>query len=167
MSEEQLRAVTPKKREQGKNLTTAEKNAAQNMFLEVFSERGNVLLACKAAGITRTTLYRWKEKPQFLKLYEASLEDAKDNIKAEIYRRGHDGVDEPLLNMGKPVYDDDGKIMMVKKYSDSLLMFHAKMLMPEYRDRQKVEHSGPNGGPIESSFKVHVFYPEDKEDEGK
>lgn len=131
--------ATPKKRAQGQKLNVAEIGATQDAFLKDLSQHGNILLACKSANIDRSTFYRWKEKPQFLKRYEAALEDAKDTIKAEIFRRGHDGVDEPLISLGRPVYDDDGKLVMVKKYSDSLLMFHAKMLMPEYRDRQQVD----------------------------
>lgn len=122
MSEEQQEA-TPKK------------SAAQDVFLESLAEHGIISLACKKAHINRSTFYRWKEKPQFKKLYDTALEDAKDNIKAEIYRRAHDGVEEPVYQLGK-------YCGTTTKYSDTLLIFHAKMLMPEYRDKQQVEHSG-------------------------
>ncbi len=137
---------------------TARKKTTQDLFLEEFAVHGNISLACRHAGVERSTVYRWKEKSDsFLIRYNLAFEEAKDNIRAEIYRRAHDGVEEPVLSQGQLVYayepvldedglqqkDDKGKPMwrrgeqvMVRKYSDTLLIFHAKMLMPEYRDKQ-------------------------------
>jgi hypothetical protein len=112
------------------------KRSKQDIFLEEFATHGNISLACRAAQVDRSTVYRWKEKSDsFLLRYNQAFEAAKDAIRAEIYRRGHDGVQEPVWQLGKYCGE-------VTKYSDTLLIFHAKMLMPEYRDKQLVEHSG-------------------------
>lgn len=112
------------------------KKAKQDIFLEEFARHGNITLACRTAQIDRKTVYRWKENSdRFLIRYNQAFEEAKDNIRAEIYRRGHDGWLEPQFSAGKRMGD-------VRKYSDTLLIFHAKMLMPEYREKQSVEVSG-------------------------
>ncbi len=103
------------------------KKTKQDLFLEEFAKHGNITLACRKAEIGRMTLYRWKEKSDtFLVRFNQAFEEAKDAIRAEIYRRGKEGW-------------DDG---VVHKYSDTLLIFHAKMLMPEYRDKSLIEMSG-------------------------
>ncbi len=116
---------TPKK-----NLTTKE---AQLAFLEAYARQANVMVAAKAAGIHRSTAYEWLEHDQdFSFAYHQAKEAAKDVIRAEIFRRGHDGWDEPVYQMG--YYAGT-----VHKYSDTLLIFHAKMLMPEYREKSQVD----------------------------
>jgi len=112
------------------------KKTKQDLFLEEFAKHGNITLACRKAEIGRMTLYRWKEKSDtFLVRFNQAFEEAKDAIRAEIYRRGKEGWDEPVFQQGK-------LIDTVRKYSDTLLIFHAKMLMPEYRDKSQIEMSG-------------------------
>lgn len=115
---------------------TPTKKTKQSMFLEEFAKHGIVSLACKAAGVQRSAVYRWKEQSDtFLFRFNQAFETAKDNIRAEVYRRAHDGVQEPVWQLGK-------YCGQVTRYSDTLLIFHAKMLMPEYRDKQQVELTG-------------------------
>src|SRR6266566_289944 len=116
---------TPKKR-----LSTKQK---QRLFLEVFAENANVLLSARAAGINRSTVYEWIEHDEdFFFAYNQAKEDAKDVLRAEIYRRGVAGWDEDVYQLGK--YRGT-----VRKYSDTLLIFHTKMLCPEYRDKQSLD----------------------------
>ena len=126
---------TPKK-----DLSTKDK---QRLFLDAYAEQANVMVAAKMAGIHRTTVYVWLETDEdFSFAYNQAKEDAKDTLRAEIYRRGKEGWDEPVYQMGYLA----GK---VRKYSDTLLIFHAKMLMAEYRDKQQLEVTGKDGGPIQ------------------
>jgi hypothetical protein len=112
------------------------KKARQRAFLSAFAEHANVLLSAKAAGISRQVVYQWLEHDEaFSFAYHQAKEDARDVIRAEIYRRGSEGWDEPVYQLGKYA----GK---VRKYSDTLLIFHAKMLMPEYRDKHSLEVKG-------------------------
>lgn len=126
---------------------TPKKRTKQDIFLEDFAIHGNISLACRAAAINRTTVYRWKETSDtFLLRYNQAFEEAKDNIRAEIYRRGHDGYYEDVMIAGKK--------QRLHKYSDTLLIFHAKMLMPEYREKQDINlHT--SGGIVET-YKVRL-----------
>lgn len=134
MSESQ-QTSTPKKA----RLTTT---ARKDMFLASFAQHGIVTRACRDAEIDRSTVYQWKEHDaEFLVRYNNALEEARDAIREEIRRRAQDGWDEDVYQLGRYA----GK---VHKYSDTLLIFHAKMLMPEYRDKQQIEMSGPGGGPV-------------------
>jgi len=116
---------TPKK-----DLSTKDR---QRLFLEAFSEHANVLLAARAADIDRTTVYTWLEHDEdFSFAYNQAKEDAKDVLRAEIYRRGKEGWDESIYELGVLT-------KTVRKHSDTLLIFHAKMLMPEYREKSTVD----------------------------
>jgi hypothetical protein len=109
------------------------KEERQLAFLEAYARQANVMVAARAAGIHRSTAYEWLEHDQdFSFAYHQAKEAAKDVIRAEIFRRGHDGWDEPVYQMG--YYAGT-----VHKYSDTLLIFHAKMLMPEYREKSQVD----------------------------
>ncbi len=114
-------------------MTDVQRANAQVVFLEAYAQQANVMVAAKAAGIHRTTVYDWLEHDEdFSFAYHQAKEAAKDVIRAEIFRRGHDGWDEPVYQMG--YYAGT-----VRKYDTTLLIFHAKMLMPEYRDKQQVD----------------------------
>jgi hypothetical protein len=109
------------------------KKAKQRLFLEAYAEHANVILSAHAAGVDRTTVYKWLEHDEdFSFAFNQAKEDAKDVLRAEIYRRGKEGWDES-------VYEAGVLMKTVRKYSDTLLIFHAKMLMPEYRDKQQID----------------------------
>lgn len=109
------------------------KKDKQRLFLAAYAEHANVLLSARAAHVDRTTVYKWLEHDEdFSFAYHQAKEDAKDVIRAEIYRRGKEGWDEPLYQSGILVD-------RVRKHSDTLLIFHAKMLMPEYREKSTLD----------------------------
>ncbi len=116
---------TPKK-----DLSTKDR---QHLFLEAFSEHANVLVSARAADISRRTVYEWLEHDEdFSFAYNQAKEDAKDVLRAEIYQRGKEGWDESVYEMGVLT-------KTVRKHSDTLLIFHAKMLMPEYREKTTLD----------------------------
>ncbi len=103
-------------------------------FLAAFRETGNVCLACKAANVGRSSHYRWLEKDsEYRAAFDQAKEDATDVLEAEAFRRAVEGVEEPTgWYKGKP----GGT---VRKYSDVLLIFLLKSLMPDrYRERVDV-----------------------------
>lgn len=101
----------------------------QRLFLEAFAEHANVLVSARAAGISRQIVYTWLEHDEdFSFAYNQAKEDAKDVLREEIYRRGKEGWEEDVYSFGK----FQGT---VRKYDTTLLIFHAKMLMPEYREK--------------------------------
>ena len=115
------KSLTPKK--------TRTKKEKQRAFLASYAEQANVLVAARAAGVSRQLVYQWLEHDEdFGFAYNQAKEDAKDVLRAEIFRRAHEGWDEDVYQLAKYAGT-------VHKYSDTLLIFHAKMLMPEYRDK--------------------------------
>jgi hypothetical protein len=61
------------------------------------------------------------------------------------------GYDEPVVSMGRIVTDSDGNPLLVKKYSDTLLVTLLKAHRPaKYLDRASVDTT-TGGKPLESS----------------
>jgi len=132
-----------RQRRQGQTMTDEERKRAQALFLESFRNNANVRLASSKAGIHRSLFYVWLEKDaEFSLEYKSAELDANDVVRAAIYQRAVMGVEEPVVAMGKVMYDKEGHMIMVKRYSDALLMRLASARMPEFRNDQKVEHSG-------------------------
>ena len=125
----------------------------QAAFLAELAVRGNVTDAALAAGVPRQTVYDWRTGDEaFAAAWDAALDEAADAMEREAWRRAIEGVDEPVFgSLGNN--QGSGEIGAVRKYSDTLLIFLMKGANPgKYRDRQQIEHSGPNGTPIQ-----HVF----------
>ena len=121
---------TPKKR--GGRMPAIRRKAAQAAFLAAFEQSANVTQGCRAADIARDTFYQWLEHDEaFSILYHQAEQIANDAIRAEIFRRGHDGYTEQVL-VG-------GKVQTVHKYSDTLLIFLAKARMSEFREKQTLD----------------------------
>ncbi len=134
--------------------------ARQKLFLEAYAEHANVLLAARAAGIHRTTVYKWQEHDtDFAFAFNQAKEDAKDTLRAEIYRRAVEGWDEPVYQLGK--YRG-----VVRKYDSTLLIFQAKMMMPEYREKQSVDVTSTSAQDMqviqETIMQALADYPEQK-----
>src|SRR5688572_7648171 len=127
----------PRKRQQGRRLTRRELVTTQTAFLEHYARTANVGESCRVAGISRQSVHRWLEHDEPFRLaYNQSRQESDDAIRSEIYRRAIEGVPEPVFHQGKCVGT-------VRKFSDVLLIFLAKSRMPEFRDKQAIEHSGP------------------------
>jgi hypothetical protein len=118
------------------------KDANQAAFLAAFRETGNVSLSAAAAGIERTTHYKWLDDDGYRARFDLAQDDAVDVLEAEARRRAVEGVDEPV---GWYQGVAGGT---VRKYSDTLLIFLMKGAAPhKYRERHDVEHSGSIGTP--------------------
>lgn len=138
---EQNNNSTPlaRKRRPGQKPSAEERARIQDVFLQSFSLTANVRAACLKAGIDRRTIYEWAEHDQgFSMRYEIAKKDADDLIRAELFRRGVQGYEKPVISMGKMVLDKDGKPMMERVYSDNLLSLLAKARMPEFREKQQI-----------------------------
>lgn len=117
-----------------RTIRTPEKRTA---FLSALADCGNVADAARQAGIARNALYLWKrDDSEFATEWEAALIAGGETLEEEAVRRARDGWDEPVWYQGQ-------QIGTVRRYSDTLLIFLLKGLMPEkYSERQKIEHSG-------------------------
>jgi hypothetical protein len=133
------------------------------LFFEAFRRTGVIKSACTAAGIGRQTVYDriaaakaanpTPEATAWQTRYQNAEEDAGDVIEEEMHRRAVEGVEEPII--GRVGKDQDGVVVMVRKYSDALLIRLAQARRPEkFKDRQATELTGKNGGPIQTENKV-------------
>lgn len=116
-------------------------------FFAKLANSGNVTAACLHARVKYGVVQRLRKlDPEFARRWNSALKRAGDNIDAEIHRRGVLGVSEPVFHNGKIV-------SKVRKYSDTLLIFFAKGLMPKkYRDNYTVQHKGKVGSDVNHNY---------------
>ena len=100
-------------------------------FLSALRESGNVVRAAREAGIGVSTAYQLSKHPDYTEIFEAAKAEGEQalayRLLEEARRRAEEGVLEPVFYQGK-------EVGMVRKYSDNLLMFKIKGLMPHFRD---------------------------------
>lgn len=107
-------------------------------FLEALDEGAGVSDACRIAGIARRSVYEWRAgDPEFRTAWDKAIERSADSLEAEAVRRARDGVDEPVFYKGEACG-------VVRKYSDTLLIFMLKARRPE-RFRENVMVSADDG----------------------
>lgn len=105
----------------------------KDRFLEVLSATGRRADAARAAGVTQATIYNHQRSdPIFAAALTDALETYRGVIEQEIHRRAIEGVEEPVYQQGK-------KVGTITRYSDQLLLAHARRHIPEYRDRIAVD----------------------------
>ncbi|MDE1904975.1 MAG: hypothetical protein KGH75_00810 [Rhodospirillales bacterium] len=143
------------RRSQGQNIPRKIKPGVQAAFLAAFVELANEAGARRVAQIDRATVIWWEEHdPTFSMRYHAAQADVNDALRGEMFRRAVYGVPEPVVSSGKLIRNDDGTPMTVQKYSDPLIVKLATARMPEFREKQQVEMSGKDGGPIQIAQSV-------------
>lgn len=105
--------------------------------------------ACLAAGITPRTLYNWRhaDDPDFDAAFKVARELGIHVAEDEAWKRATDGTVEDVygalgMNQGT------GVVGQRRVKSDTMLIFMLKGAAPE-KYRERFEHSGPSGGPIE------------------
>ncbi len=101
-------------------------------YLTAFALLGTKIQASRAVGLSAATVYssQWADDRQFQAGLARARVMAADIFEHEAYRRAVEGVEEPTgWYMGQP-----GGV--VRRYSDVLLIFTIKALLPErYRER--------------------------------
>jgi len=109
-------------------------------FLDALATCGNVSQAAKVANCTREGAYKLRtHDAEFAAAWDDALEQAADRLEQEAWRRAHDGVAEPLTCAKGLILDEMGNPVMVRKYSDTLLIFLLKGARPQkYRDNVSV-----------------------------
>jgi hypothetical protein len=135
-----------KKKDDLRSQRMAEK---QKRFLDAFRQFGTIRDACKATGIGRHNHYGWLvTDEEYRKEFAGADADFCDALEGELYRRGVEGIDEPLYFRGQKTGDT------VKRYSDTLLLAALRARRPEKFDSNfdgVVEHHGP---PIHFTLKL-------------
>lgn len=119
---------------------------ARELFLEALAGGASITRSCEAAAIGRTTAYEWRAADEaFAKLWDDALEAGIDLLEDEARRRAVDGVERPVVAMGKIARNDDGTVLKIREYSDTLLALMLKAKRPkQYRERLDVNanHTG-------------------------
>lgn len=97
-----------------------------------------------AAHIDRSVCYDYYAKnKRFAKAWDDAVEVAGSLLEAEARRRARNGVDEPVFYLGN-------ECGLIRKYSDSLLMFLLKGIYPKkYRENYNVALGNPDGSKLE------------------
>lgn len=128
------------------NFGPKDKPEVRVAFLAVLAAGGSPTKASGAVGIDRRTAYTWKVKDaEFSEAWDDAVEAGNDGLEDEARRRAVDGIDKPVTVAGERE--------VVKEYSDTLLTLMLKgRRRAVYSD--KVEHSGPNGAPIQHEITV-------------
>lgn len=90
--------------------------------------------ACRAARISRTTIYEWRDADEnFAKQWDAALELGISGLEDEAVRRAFHGV-------LKPVYQKARRCGSIREYSDTLLVFLLKAHRPKkFRENVKID----------------------------
>lgn len=114
--------------------------AKARAFLKALASGRSVAGAADEAGVTRSTVYRWRHNnPDFAQGWVDALDASADLLEDEARRRAVEGVEEVVYYGGKA-------IGVVRKYSDSLLMMLLKGRRPEiFRDRTSGDTNGSDG----------------------
>ncbi len=64
-----------------------------------------------------------EQDADFAVAFQDAMDEAADMLEAEAWRRALEGVAEPMIKAGKPVFDPNtGEAITVRRYSDALLM---------------------------------------------
>jgi hypothetical protein len=113
-------------------------------FLKAFEAEHLVSEAAKIAGVGRRTVYDRRAKDsKFARAWAEVEERSTELLEREAYRRAAEGVERPVYSKGELVDH-------VREYSDQLLMFLLRSRRPDvYREHRRLEHVGPDGGPVE------------------
>jgi hypothetical protein len=121
-------------------IRTPEKRAK---FLAALADTCNVRRACELSDLPRSTAYDWREEDDvFRAQWEKALKIGADALEEEAIRRAREGWDEPVFYKGD-------EVAIVRKYSDTLLIFLLKGAKPEkYSERVKNEITGADGSPL-------------------
>lgn len=129
------RARTP-----GQHIPPEQISEVQRAFLNAYVRECNESAACRIAHIDRSTVRNWEEHSDEFKFsYHEARRQVDDAIDGEIARRALYGVAEPVVSAGKVIYNSDGSIMTVQKYSDRMLELLAKAHHAKYREKSQVD----------------------------
>lgn len=113
------------------------------VFIKLLAECGNVSRAVQGAGMSnadRVSLYRIRRQDaEFAEAWDEAAAMGVMALEDEMRRRAFEGVEEPVIYKGKIAKDENGVPLVMRKYSDNLLMFALKGAKPDkYRDKPAV-----------------------------
>lgn len=101
------------------------------VFLKHYQKTGRLRESIDVARIDWRIFKQWEEFPDFAEQFQAVEEKFVESLEKEVYRRGVEGWDEPVYQMGQ-------KVGSRRKYDSTLLLAMLKVRKPEYRDGASV-----------------------------
>lgn len=108
-------------------------------YIDVISKVGLKYIAAEAAGVTQATVTgHLREDPEFREAVEHRLQEFHDRMEREMYRRGVQGVLEPVFYQGRVVGT-------IRRYDSNLLVRLMEANRPEKFGRKAevdVNHKG-------------------------
>ncbi|HYE79210.1 MAG TPA: hypothetical protein VEI97_14600 [bacterium] len=141
-------------------------------------------IAAEALGVSRTTIYQWRtrgaagEEPfrTFRNAIEAAIPEGRRALLEEIRQAGKGGAKRVRVTVKKevkrgpdkrPVLGPDGKPEMIEVERTEVVetlepqwaanAWIAERTCPEeFGRRERIEHSGPDGGPIETKTRIDL-----------
>ncbi|MDE2095755.1 MAG: hypothetical protein KGL39_00740 [Patescibacteria group bacterium] len=136
----------------GSSNRTNEVKKWKTAFLAVFRNCGNIRIACEKVGVSRKHVWMTvrKDPDGFGRRFREAKQDAKDLAEREIWRRGFEGVNEPVIHDGEicgtwvdaeghPVAEGTpGAYLIpltVKKYDSKLALAWAQANIKKYQKR--------------------------------
>jgi hypothetical protein len=125
-------------------------------FLRHLAETGNVSKAVALAGTSRTRVYALRQKDRsFTEAWDEAEEIACDRLEEEARRRALEGVEVPVVSAGRVVRGDDGHPLVMRRYSDTLLLALLRARRPEeFGKRRSTELSGPSSGAMQVDLRA-------------
>ena len=142
--------LTPKKKreQERQEQERAARALLQARFLDAFRQGANVWAACKQVGVSRQTVYGWRDTdPAFRAAWDDAENDAVDTLEVSAWQRARNGVkrEKGVYYEGKLIATD-----VTTEYSDTLLIFLLKAHRPaKYRETTRHELTGADGGPVQ------------------
>lgn len=128
------------------------RHAKKRAFLAAFAKTGVILHAAAAAGCDRHMHAYWlRRDATYREAFRIAQEESIERMELEARRRAVNGVDEPVFQGGK-------QVGLIRRYSDTLLIFQLKAARPSvYRENVRHEVGGADGGPIKiESIQQHA-----------
>ena len=125
--------ANPDEKTQNAQQRGAYKQAKKALFIEAFRKAGTIWGAARAVGISRGSVYDWKENdPEFAQAFQEADEEITELLETTAIQRAVEGVSQPVVYKGRVVRDKDGQPVEARReHSDALLMFLLKARRPE------------------------------------
>ena len=123
-------------------------------LLQAYAETCNILEACRKAKVHRSTHYQWLQKyPRYAAAFEKRKLAGAEYLESVAVVRAAKGYLEPVLYQGQVATH-------VRRFSDGLMMFLLRGMMPEKYGVQRQEISGPQGKPVEAKVEIIIVDPD-------
>lgn len=115
-------------------------------------------------GVDVSTINRWKIRhPQFCESIKVGKENSDERVKRALYNKatGFKYKEEQAFKIKVDQFEEKVEIVEVERESlpDTQAAFIWLKNRCGWKDKQDLEHSGPNGGPIEHKTTVEYIEP--------